>query len=65
MKTIPPLSADLIDQLDKNEGQLRISHDTPHTEILWQAARRELIDDLKRALEVANPAGMSVIVKGD
>jgi hypothetical protein len=54
MKLIPQLSVDLIEQLDKDEGQLRVKHDTPHTEILWKAARRELINELKTRLEWSN-----------
>ena len=51
MRKIPPLSVDLIRQLDEDEGKLRIRLNTPLRDIIWQAARRDLIDYLKQVLE--------------
>lgn len=51
MKPIPTFSADLIEQLDKDEPKLYIKPNMTTDEIMWAAARRKLIDDLVYRLE--------------
>lgn len=51
MKPIPTLSADLIRELDADEGKLEIKPNDDVKAIMWKAGRRSLIDLLKYRLE--------------
>lgn len=51
MRKLPVYSGELIEQLDHDEGPLRITKNTPDKEAFWMAARRELINELLFRLE--------------
>lgn len=51
MRKLPVTSGELIEQLDRDEGPLRINCKTPDKEAFWMLARRELINELLYRLE--------------